>query len=101
MSLPGTPLATRIAGMPTTPALELSQVSYRRMTQNPGWEVGYNPISASLAAGILTPVGFVLPMSVGAILMSLPTVVMALNARPLRRLILKPACSTTRILDRA
>ena len=43
-----------------------------------------------LAAGVLAPIGFVLPMSVGAILMSLSTIVVALNAQLLRRLDLRP-----------
>ncbi|HEY5845610.1 MAG TPA: hypothetical protein VIT42_02355, partial [Microlunatus sp.] len=43
-----------------------------------------------LAAGVLAPIGFVLPMSVGAILMSLSTIVVAANAQLLRRLDLRP-----------
>ena len=43
-----------------------------------------------LAAGVLAPIGFVLPMTVGAILMSLSTIVVALNAQLLRRLDLRP-----------
>ncbi|NII95533.1 Cu2+-exporting ATPase [Microbacterium halimionae] len=66
--------------------IELSRASYRKMTQNLWWAAGYNLISVPLAAGILAPIGFVLPMSVGAILMSLSTVVVALNAQLLRRL---------------
>ena len=53
-----------------------------------------------LAAGVLAPIGFVLPMSIGAILMSASTVVVALNAQLLRRLDLTPAASTAKILDR-
>ena len=66
--------------------IELSRASYRKMKQNLWWAAGYNLISVPLAAGILAPIGFVLPMSVGAILMSLSTVVVALNAQLLRRL---------------
>ena len=47
-------------------------------------------MSVPLAAGVLAPVGFVLPMSVGAILMSASTIVVALNAQLLRRLDLSP-----------
>jgi Cu2+-exporting ATPase len=47
-------------------------------------------ISVPLAAGVLAPIGFVLPMSVGAILMSLSTIVVALNAQWLRRLGIRP-----------
>lgn len=68
---------------------ELSRASYRKMKQNLWWAAGYNLISVPLAAGVLAPVGFVLPMSVGAILMSLSTIVVALNAQLLRRLDLR------------
>ena len=70
--------------------IELSQASYRKMKQNLWWAAGYNLISVPLAAGVLAPIGFVLPMSVGAVLMSLSTVVVALNAQSLRRLDLRP-----------
>nr|WP_256999635.1 heavy metal translocating P-type ATPase [Microbacterium sp. SZ1] len=70
--------------------IELSRAGYRKMTQNLWWAAGYNLMSVPLAAGILAPLGFVLPMSVGAILMSLSTVAVALNAQLLRRLDLRP-----------
>lgn len=70
--------------------IELSRASYRKMRQNLWWAAGYNLLSVPLAAGILAPIGFVLPMSVGAILMSLSTIVVALNAQLLRRLDLRP-----------
>ncbi|MCU1546354.1 MAG: heavy metal translocating P-type ATPase [Homoserinimonas sp.] len=70
--------------------IELSRASYRKMKQNLWWAAGYNLISVPLAAGVLAPVGFVLPMSVGAILMSLSTVIVALNAQLLRKLDLSP-----------
>ncbi len=70
--------------------IELSRAGYRKMTQNLWWAAGYNLISVPLAAGVLAPFGFVLPMSVGAILMSLSTIVVALNAQLLRRLDLRP-----------
>ena len=69
------------------------------MKQNLWWAAGYNLLSVPLAAGILAPIGFVMPMSVGAILMSASTVVVALNAQLLRRLDLTPQSSTDRILD--
>lgn len=78
--------------------IELSKASYREMQQNLWWAAGYNLISVPLAAGILAPIGFVLPMSVGAVLMSLSTVVVALNAQLLRRLDLAPAAIAGRIL---
>ncbi|GAB3054000.1 heavy metal translocating P-type ATPase [Sediminivirga luteola] len=74
--------------------IDLSRASYRKMKQNLWWAAGYNLVSVPLAAGILAPVGFVLPMSVGAILMSASTVVVALNAQLLRRLDLRPETST-------
>ena len=70
--------------------LELSRATYRKMRQNLWWAAGYNLLSVPLAAGVLAPVGFILPMSVGAILMSLSTIVVALNAQLLRRLDLDP-----------
>ena len=73
--------------------IELSRASYRKMTQNLWWAAGYNLLSVPLAAGILAPIGFVLPMSIGAMLMSLSTVVVALNAQLLRRLDLSPEVS--------
>ncbi|MDO5663401.1 MAG: heavy metal translocating P-type ATPase, partial [Brachybacterium sp.] len=80
---------------------ELSRASYRKMKQNLWWAAGYNLAAVPLAAGVLAPVGFVLPMSIGAILMSASTVVVALNAQLLRRLDLTPEASTDRILDRS
>ena len=75
--------------------IELSRASYRKMKQNLWWAAGYNLISVPLAAGVLASIGFVLPMSVGAILMSASTVVVALNAQLLRRLDLRPEISAT------
>ncbi|MBL3686203.1 heavy metal translocating P-type ATPase [Leucobacter zeae] len=80
--------------------IELSRAAYRKMKQNLWWAAGYNLISVPLAAGILAPVGFVLPMSVGAILMSLSTVVVALNAQLLRSIDLTPSASTRSVLER-
>ncbi len=68
----------------------LSRASYRKMKQNLWWAAGYNLISVPLAAGVLAPIGFILPMSIGALLMSASTVVVALNAQLLRRLDLRP-----------
>ena len=64
--------------------IELSRAAYRKMKQNLWWAAGYNLVSVPLAAGVLAPIGFVLPMSIGAILMSVSTVVVALNAQLLR-----------------
>jgi Cu2+-exporting ATPase len=71
-------------------AIEMSRRAYRKMQQNLWWAAGYNLLSVPLAAGVLAPVGFVLPMEVGAVLMSLSTVVVAVNAQLLRRLDLRP-----------
>jgi Cu2+-exporting ATPase len=69
---------------------KLSHASYRKMVQNLAWAAGYNVVAIPLAAGILAPIGFVLPPAVGAILMSVSTLVVALNAQLLRRLDLRP-----------
>ncbi|MCL3862371.1 heavy metal translocating P-type ATPase [Actinotalea sp. K2] len=70
--------------------IRLSRASYRTMVQNLWWAAGYNLVAVPLAAGVLAPVGFVMPMAVGALLMSVSTVVVALNAQLLRRLDLSP-----------
>ncbi|MDN5772835.1 MAG: heavy metal translocating P-type ATPase [Brevibacterium aurantiacum] len=75
--------------------IELSRATFRKMKQNLWWAAGYNIISVPLAAGVLAPIGFVLPMSVGAILMSISTIVVALNAQLLRRLDLRPEASAS------
>jgi Cu2+-exporting ATPase len=66
--------------------VELSRASYRKMVQNLFWAAGYNIIALPLAAGVLAPVGFVLSPAVGALLMSLSTVIVAVNAQLLRRI---------------
>ena len=71
--------------------IKLSKATYRKMQQNLWWAAGYNLISVPLAAGVLAPIGFVMPMSVGALLMSASTVVVALNAQLLRKLDLRPS----------
>ena len=71
-------------------AIDVSHASYRKMTQNLWWAAGYNILAVPLAAGVLAPIGFILPMSVGAVLMSLSTIVVALNAQLLRRIDLRP-----------
>ncbi|MGX0119883.1 heavy metal translocating P-type ATPase [Corynebacterium otitidis] len=80
--------------------VDLSRASYRKMVQNLAWAAGYNLLAVPLAAGVLAPIGVVLPMSVGAILMSASTVVVALNAQLLRRVDLDPEKSAARFLDR-
>ncbi|MDH5152723.1 heavy metal translocating P-type ATPase [Kocuria palustris] len=73
--------------------VRLSKASYRKMVQNLWWAAGYNLISVPLAAGVLAPIGFVMPMAVGALLMGASTVVVALNAQTLRGLDLSPEAS--------
>ena len=63
----------------------LSRASYRKMAQNLVWATGYNVVALPLAAGILAPVGILLSPALGALFMSLSTVIVALNAQLLRR----------------
>src|SRR5690606_9505132 len=74
--------------------VRLSEASYRKMIQTLAWAAGYNVIAIPLAAGVLAPIGFVLPPAVGALLMSASTIVVALNAQLLRRLDLRPAAAS-------
>ena len=69
-----------------TDIIQLSHATYRKMLQNLAWAVGYNVIALPLAAGALAPVGFVLAPAVGAALMSLSTIIVAINAQTLRGL---------------
>ena len=63
----------------------LSRASYRKMVQNLWWAAGYNIVAIPLAGGVLASRGIVLSPAVGAILMSLSTVIVAINAQLLRR----------------
>jgi Cu2+-exporting ATPase len=63
----------------------LSKATYRKMVQNLWWAAGYNIFAIPLAAGVLQPWGIVLHPAVGAVLMSLSTVIVAINAQLLRR----------------
>jgi Cu2+-exporting ATPase len=65
--------------------IALSRATYRKMVQNLWWAAGYNIVAIPLAAGVLAPLGFVLSPAVGAVLMSLSTIVVAVNAQLLRR----------------
>jgi len=65
--------------------IELSRASYRKMIQNLWWAAGYNIVALPLAAGVLAPVGILLSPAAGAVLMSLSTIIVALNAQLLRR----------------
>ncbi|MFI6832889.1 copper-translocating P-type ATPase [Kribbella sp. NPDC050241] len=70
--------------------ITLSKASYRKMWQNLAWATGYNVITVPLAAGVLAFAGILVSPAVGAILMSISTIVVALNAQLLRRLDLSP-----------
>ena len=78
--------------------IRLSRASYRKMRQNLAWAAGYNIISIPLAAGALAWAGITLAPAVGAVLMSLSTIVVALNAQLLRRVQLRPSQSSTAIV---
>ncbi|NOY98412.1 MAG: copper-translocating P-type ATPase [Chloroflexi bacterium] len=63
----------------------LSRASYRKMIQNLWWAAGYNIVALPLAAGVLAPIGILLSPAMGAVLMSLSTVIVAINAQLMRR----------------
>ena len=89
----GTDVAIESAGiilvksnpMDVVKIVSLSRASYRKMIQNLLWATGYNVVALPLAAGVLAPIGIVLSPAVGALLMSLSTVIVAVNAQLLRR----------------
>lgn len=64
----------------------LSGATYRKMIQNLVWATGYNTVAIPLAAGVTAALGFVLSPAFGAVLMSLSTIIVAINAQFLRRL---------------
>ena len=88
----GTDVAVESAGiilvksnpMDVVNVVELSRASYRKMVQNLWWAAGYNIFALPLAAGVLAPWGILLSPAVGALLMSLSTVIVAINAQLLR-----------------
>ncbi len=65
--------------------VNLSRASYRKMVQNLWWAAGYNIFAIPLAAGVLAPWGVLLTPAAGAVLMSLSTIIVAINAQLLRR----------------
>jgi Cu2+-exporting ATPase len=89
----GTDVAIESAGiilvrsnpMDVAKIFELSRASYRKMIQNLVWATGYNIVALPLAAGILAPWGILLSPALGALFMSLSTVIVAVNAQLLRR----------------
>ncbi len=64
--------------------IRLSKASYRKMQENLVWATGYNVFALPLAAGVLAPIGILLSPAVGAVFMSLSTIIVAINARRLR-----------------
>jgi Cu2+-exporting ATPase len=89
----GTDVAIESAGiilvqsnpMDVVKIFELSRSTYRKMSENLLWATGYNVVALPLAAGVLAPWGILLSPAVGAILMSVSTIVVAINAQLLRR----------------
>ena len=64
--------------------VRLARATYRKMVQNLWWATGYNVLAIPLAAGVLYQQGILLSPAAGAMLMSLSTVIVAINARLLR-----------------
>lgn len=65
--------------------INLSKATYRKMQQNLVWATGYNIVAIPLAAGVLAGAGFVMSPALGAVFMSLSTIIVAINAQLLRR----------------
>jgi len=65
--------------------VRLSRASYRKMFQNLWWAAGYNIVAIPLAAGVLASRGILLSPAMGAVLMSVSTIIVAINAQLLRR----------------
>ena len=90
----GTDVAVELAGiilvrsnpLDVVKIIALSRASYRKMIQNLVWAAGYNVVALPLAAGVLAPVGILLSPAIGAVLMSLSTIIVAINAQFLRRI---------------
>jgi Cu2+-exporting ATPase len=70
--------------------LRLSRASYAKMIQNLAWATGYNLVAIPVAAGVFASWGLVLAPALGAVAMSLSTIIVAFNAMLLRRLDLRP-----------
>src|SRR5690625_1247830 len=64
--------------------MELSKKTCRKMVQNLWWASGYNIFAIPLAAGVLAPIGIILSPAAGAVLMSLSTIIVAINAKMLK-----------------
>lgn len=70
--------------------IRLSKAAYRKSLQNLWWAAGYNAVAIPIAAGALTWAGINMPPALAAALMSVSTIVVALNAQLLRRVDLRP-----------
>ncbi|KAB1189178.1 MULTISPECIES: copper-translocating P-type ATPase [Haloferax] len=82
--------------------VKLSKASYRKMQENLVWAAGYNVFAIPLAAGVLAPAGILLSPAVGALLMSLSTVIVAINAQFLRQVDLElPSLPSVSVLGRS
>lgn len=66
------------------PALELARKTTRKMKENLIWGAGYNVVAIPLAVGIFAPMGIIITPAVGAVLMSVSTVIVAINAMLLK-----------------
>jgi len=66
-------------------AIDISRKTYAKMVQNLWWAAGYNTVTIPLAAGVLAGYGVSLPPAVGAVIMSLSTVIVALNSQTLKK----------------
>jgi P-type Cu2+ transporter len=72
-------------------AARIARGTVRKMKQNLGWAVGYNTLTVPVAAGVLAPIGIVIPPELGAIFMADSSIIVAVNALALRRLPLPAA----------
>lgn len=77
-------ILVRSKPMDIVSTIELARVTYRKMVQNLAWATGYNAFAIPLAAGVLFAYGILLSPALGAVLMSLSTVIVAVNARLLK-----------------
>jgi Cu2+-exporting ATPase len=76
-------------------AIKQSRATCRKMIQNPVWATAYNLVAIPVAGGLLVRWGLDLPMSVGAVAMSLSTIIVAANAQLLRRQKLQSTASAS------
>ena len=82
---PGFAISREAGYLDVVKIFTLSRASYRKMIQSLWWAAGYNVIALPLAARVLVPLGILLSPAVGAVLMLLSTIIVALNAQLLQR----------------